>query len=406
MNTGNPPHLTYCTNIHPGESWEEVFTSLQQYALPLKNEVSPGALMGIGLRLSDAASRTLTHTEGWRTLKAWLDGNGLYVAILNGFPFGGFHRQRVKDDVHRPDWTTHDRQTYTVRLAAILSQLLPEGISGGISTSPITYRPWWRPDQQEEMLNTACENLARTVAAFANIRRETGKFIHLDIEPEPDGLLDTTENTIHFFTRELLPRAGKALVDHYGFSATDAETVLRDHVQLCYDVCHFAVMFEAPKVSLQRLTEAGIRIGRLQLSAALKAAIPTDPAGREALAGEFRPFADATYLHQVTARQPDGSLQQFPDLAPALATLGTTAATEWRSHFHVPLFVQDYGRLQSTQAEIAQTLALVQQQAITEHLEVETYTWEVLPPALKLDLHSSIRRELEWVRGQLGAQRG
>jgi hypothetical protein len=328
------------------------------------------------------------------------------VAILNGFPFGGFHRQRVKDDVHRPDWTTHDRQTYTVRLAAILSQLLPEGMSGGISTSPITYRSWWRPDQQEELLNAACENLARTVAAFANIRRETGKFIHLDIEPEPDGLLDTTENTIHFFTRELLPRAGKDLVEHHGFSAADAETVLRDHIQLCYDVCHFAVMFEDPKASMQRLTEAGIRIGRVQLSAALKAAIPADPAAREALAGEFRPFADATYLHQVTARQPDGSLQQFSDLAPALATLGTTAATEWRSHFHVPLFVQDYGRLQSTQAEIVQTLELVRQQPITEHLEVETYTWEVLPPALKLDLHSSIRRELEWVQGQLGVSRG
>jgi len=406
MTTAHPLHLTYCTNIHPGESWEEVFESLKRYALPLKREVSPGAPMGIGLRLSDAASRTLTHPEGWRDLKAWLDGNGLYVAILNGFPFGGFHRQRVKDDVHRPDWTTHDRQTYTVRLAAILSQLVPEGMSGGISTSPITYRPWWRPDQQGAMLDAACDNLARTVAALANIRRETGKFIHLDIEPEPDGLLDTTENTIYFFTRELPSRAGKVLVDHHGFSAADAQTVLRDHVQLCYDVCHFAVMFEDPKTSIQRLTEAGIRIGRVQLSAALKAAIPAGPAERAALADEFRPFADSTYLHQVAARQPDGSLQQFPDLAPALATIGTTASTEWRSHFHVPLFVQDYGRLQSTRAEIIRTLELVQQQAVTEHLEVETYTWEVLPPALKLDLHSSIRRELEWVQGQLGISRG
>jgi sugar phosphate isomerase/epimerase len=362
--------------------------------------------MGIGLRLSDTASRTLTHTEGWRDLKTWLNEHGLYVAILNGFPFGSFHRQRVKDDVHRPDWTTHDRQTYTVRLAAILSQLVPEGISGGISTSPITYRPWWQPDQREAVLDAACDNLARTVAALANIRRETGKFIHLDIEPEPDGLLDTTANTIHFFTRELPSRAGKALVEHHGFSAADAETVLRDHIQLCYDVCHFAVMFEDPKASIRRLMEAGIRIGRVQLSAALKASIPADPSAREALATELRPFADSTYLHQVAARQPDGSLQQFPDLAPALATIGTTAATEWRSHFHVPLFVHDYGRLQSTQSEIVQTLELVRQQPVTEHLEVETYTWEVLPPALKLDLHSSIRRELEWVQVQLGTTKG
>ena len=164
-------------------------------------------------------------------------------------------------------------------------------------------------------------------------------------------------------------------------------------------------MFEDPKVSLQRMTEAGIRIGRLQLSAALKAAIPADPLAREGLANEFRPFADSTYLHQVTARHPDGRLQQFPDLAPALATMGSTTATEWRSHFHVPLFVHDYGQLQSTQAEIIQTLEWASHHPITEHLEVETYTWDVLPPALKLDLSRSIRRELEWVQAQLGAPR-
>jgi len=397
-------HLTYCTNIHPGESWEEVRESLQTYALPLKSRVSPNQAMGIGLRLSDAASRTLAHTEVWTSFKGWLGQHNLYVAIINGFPFGNFHRQRVKDHVHQPDWTAAERQTYTVRLAAVLSQLLPEGVSGGISTSPVTYRHWWSPNQHEAMLGRACENLARTVAALANIHRETGKLIHVDVEPEPDGWMDTTENTIHFFTRELLPRAGRSLTSDYGFSPQAAEAAIRRHIQLCYDVCHFAVMFEDPATSIRQLTAAGIRIGRVQLSAALKAAIPADPAARTALANQLQKFADSTYLHQVTARQPDGSLQQFPDLTPALATIGQTSATEWRSHFHVPLFVHDYGALQSTQEEIKETLQLVREQPFTQHLEVETYTWEVLPPDLKLDLHSSVQRELQWVLGQYGPQ--
>jgi sugar phosphate isomerase/epimerase len=400
MNTGHNIHLTYCTNIYPGESWVDTFANLEKYALPLKTRISPGQPLGIGLRLADAASRQLTHTEDWRQLKGWLDANGLYVAILNGFPFGGFHRQRVKDDVHTPDWTTSERQTYTVRLAAILSQLLPEGVGGGISTSPLTYRHWWTPDTQEEMLRTACGNFARTVAALVNIHRETGKLIHVDIEPEPDGWIDTTENTIRFFNEVLLPRAGKVLVNDFHFTPQAAEAAIREHLQLCYDVCHFAVMFEDPAVSIRKFLEAGIRIGRVQISAALKAAIPAGAEARTELARQFRRFADSVYLHQVAARQPDGSLQQFPDLAPALETMGTTQATEWRSHFHVPIFVQDYGQLQSTQEEIIRTLQLMKEGPFTQHLEVETYTWEVLPEGLKMDLHSSVGREMEWVLDQ------
>jgi sugar phosphate isomerase/epimerase len=403
MKIGNHIHLTYCTNIHPGESWEEVFGSLQQYALPLKQQVSPAQPMGVGLRLSDEASRTLAHTDAWRGFKSWLDENGLYVAIINGFPFGGFHRQRVKDDVHKPDWTTSERQTYTVRLAAVLSQLMPEGVTGGISTSPVTYRHWWPADTRDAMLGKACANLARTVAALSNIHRETGKMIHVDMEPEPDGWMDTTRNTIDFFNRELLPRAGKGLVEEHKFTPQAAEEAIRSHIRLCYDVCHFAVMFEDPAASIQALTDAGIGIGRVQLSAALKAPVPADREAREALAGQFARFADSTYLHQVAARYSNGRIEQFPDLAPALATIGHTEATEWRSHFHVPLFVNDYGALQSTQEEIVKTLRLVKEKPFTQHLEVETYTWDVLPPDLKLDLHSSVRRELEWVLQQYGS---
>ncbi len=397
--TGNT-HLTYCTNIHPGETWEEVFRTLQTYVPPLRQALALGQPFGIGLRLSDAASRDLILPNKLTEFKGWLASQNAYVAIINGFPYGGFHRQRVKDEVHQPDWTTTDRFEYTVRLARILAQLLPEGIEGGISTSPVTYRHWWQGNGQSAMLRQACGHLTNAIAELHQIRQETGKLIHIDMEPEPDGWIDTTANTIDFFKNHLIPNAVVDLQTALNLTQSEAEESILTHFQLCYDVCHFAVMYEDPAEAIRQFTQAGIRIGRAQISAALKAAIPGDQAGRQALAGQFRKFADSVYLHQVAARMPDGTIAQFPDLPPALNTMETTQASEWRSHFHVPVFVHDYGLLQSTQDDIVTVLQRQRHEPFTRHLEVETYTWEVLPDDLKLDLTASIRRELEWVLDQ------
>ncbi len=392
--------LTYCTNIHPGETWEEVFRTLQAYVPPLRQALAPGQPFGIGLRLPNAASLELMQPGRLAAFAEWLTGQDAYVSIINGFPYGSFHRQRVKDEVLRPDWTTTDRYEYTIRLARILAQLLPEGMDGGVSTSPITYRHWHEAGEQEKMLKKACLHLAAAIGVLHQIRQETGKLIHLDIEPEPDGWMDTTANTIAFFKEQFIPRAVTQLQVTLGLHASAAQEVIGTHLQLCYDVCHFAVMHEDPATALQQLEQAGIRIGRAQISAALKAEIPSGEVGRQALAAQFGQFADSVYLHQVAARMPDGTIAQFGDLPPALETLATTRATQWRSHFHVPVFVRDYGLLQSTQDDIVKVLQLQREKPFTRHLEVETYTWEVLPADLKLDLTASIRRELEWVLNQ------
>ncbi|WP_375438294.1 metabolite traffic protein EboE [uncultured Hymenobacter sp.] len=400
MNINQGYHLTYCTNIHPGETWAAVFESLKTYLLPVKARVASTTPFAVGLRLSDLASRELEQGEHLADFKVWLDENGLYVPIINGFPFGSFHGEVVKDDVHRPDWTTPERLAYTKRLAHLLAALLPEGLEGGISTSPLSYKPWLTSNAQqtEVILQASTQNLAELVEELVKLRQQTGRLIHLDIEPEPDGVLENSTEFIDYYEQYLLPQVSDHLQIRLGLSSETATTAVLDCVRLCYDVCHFALAYEEPAAVFAQLAARGIKVGRVQISAALKADLPATLEDRQALLQQFEAFSESTYLHQVLVRNQDESITQYPDLPAALPHLLGSQAQEWRSHFHVPVFLERYHLLQSTQLEIRKVLQLLATQPITSYLEVETYTWDVLPPAIKQDLVGSIERELTWVK--------
>ena len=290
-------HLSYCTNIHPGETWEEVFQQLKTYVPGLKNNLSPDQNFGIGLRLSDQASRQLLNANHLEAFKAWLQTENAYVFTMNGFPFGGFHRQKVKDLVHRPDWTTPDRANYTNRLFNILVQLLPENITGGISTSPLSYKHWHATtDQMQQVYQKSTEHLAEVVAELIRIKKSTGRSMHLDIEPEPDGMLENSIEVLDYFSQWLLPVGSKHLQEGLGISAHQAEAAFREHIQLCYDVCHFAVAYEDHQKAIDRFEEEGWQIGKIQISAALKADLPTDQIERQLVKQAFEQFNESTYL--------------------------------------------------------------------------------------------------------------
>ncbi|MDO1445620.1 metabolite traffic protein EboE [Rhodocytophaga aerolata] len=404
MQFGQSTHLTYCTNIHPGETWEDVFHTLKMFLLPLKSRLSPSKPMGVGLRLSDQASRTLVEDNNLALFKQWLDTHELYVFTMNGFPYGGFHRQVVKDAVYAPDWRTEERVAYTIRLCHILAYLLPEGMEGGISTVPVSYKPWFKSENaRKEAFEKGAMHLTRVVEELTAIGIATGKFIHIDIEPEPDCLLENTAEMVNFYTHSLLPIGSGYLMQKLGIKSTKAEDIIRRHIQVCYDVCHFAVEYESPAYVFNEFAKAGIKIGKIQISAALKAMLPVEAERRKKIAQRFESLAESTYLHQVVARKGDGTFVQFPDLPQALAHINDYEMAEWRTHFHVPVFVSDFQDLQSTQEDIVEVLRLNNQQPVTSHLEVETYTWEVLPKAIKVDLLSSIGREMEWVIAQMGS---
>lgn len=396
---GSNFHLTYCSNIHPGESWLEVFANLENYIPNLKSRLSPTEPFGIGLRLADAAAKQLLESNNLAHFQAWLTQQNLYVFTLNGFPYGGFHRQVVKDQVYAPDWSTQERVNYTLNLTQILATLLPKGLDGGISTLPLSYKPWWGKDQAtfETVRKKSCLNIASVVVEMIRIREETGKILHIDLEPEPDGLIENTSEVIDFYQKWLLPIGGNYLSEKLNIEQSLAESKLLEHVRICYDTCHFSVEYEQPKSVFTRLQSAGIKIGKIQISAAIKVKIPADIEKRTLIVERLRPFAESTYLHQVIERRSDGTLYHYPDLITALPHLEQSLAEEWRTHFHVPIFIHDYQILQSTQDDIATALHLLKTNNACQHLEIETYTWDVLPSEMKIDLLTSIQREYEWV---------
>jgi hypothetical protein len=385
MLPSSPHHLTYCTNIHPGENWEAVQRSLR-HLLAVK-EQGGGGPFGIGLRLSARAANELRKPAVLDSFRRWLTEHDCYVFTINGFPYGGFHGRVVKDRVHAPDWTTSDRLLYTKHLFDILAELLPEGLDGGVSTSPLSYQPWHRSAEALRRTKEISAHYLLQLAEYLDgIYQRTGKLLHLDIEPEPDGVLEDTAGFVRYYNEYLL--RGKV-----------GERLVRRHLQLCYDICHFAVQFEEPKAVLDELNRQGLRVGKLQISAALKAHLYEH--GRTEVAAALGPYAEPVYLHQTNLLRAGHEMTSYPDLAPALAALNGMKYDELRTHFHVPIYTDSYGVLRSTNDAIEETLKLWRQSPFTHHLEVETYTWDVLPDHQRLGLVESIHRELEWVRGQL-----
>ena len=392
-------HLTYCSNIHPGEVWDAHFKELKENLPYIRKELADGQPFALGLRLANDASVELSTPDRLREFKNWLAENDLYVFTMNGFPYGGFHDTVVKDQVHAPDWTTLDRTEYTKRLFSILAQLLPEGMDGGVSTSPLSYRFWWKDEAAtENAFQTATQNILQVADYLVEIKRETGKLMHLDIEPEPDGLLENSTEFVDWYRDYLLPLGIPYLQEKYGFTDSQSKDALLDHIRLCFDVCHVAVAYEEPKEVLKRLSTLGIKVGKIQISSAIKVDLGQD---REAKLEAFRTFNEPVYLHQVVARQPEGTFAKYPDLPEALAGENAALAKDWRVHFHGPLFVNSYGKLDSTQEEIIKTLDIQKENPFTNHLEVETYTWGVLPPEIQKPIGQSIVRELQWVLGKL-----
>ncbi|MEO9511775.1 MAG: metabolite traffic protein EboE [Flavobacteriaceae bacterium] len=390
-------HLTYCTNIHPGENWKVTFDSLKAYVPIIKAKVAPDKKFGLGLRLSNEASKTLGLGEDLEDFKKWLDEQGIYVYTMNGFPYGNFHGERVKDMVHAPDWTTRERVIYTQRLFNQLSYLLPHSLSGGISTSPISYKHWHKTDElKKKALADGARHMMEIVVQLFQIEKETGKYMHLDIEPEPDGLLENSDELIAFFSNYLLPIGNPMLRNKLGLNPEESENCIKKYLTICYDVCHFSLAYEEPKDTFHKLVANGIKVGKIQVSAALK--ILFSGSDTDSIWESLKKFDEPTYLHQITEKRKEG-VKTYTDLPELFKE--RKSFSELRAHFHVPIFLEKFDGLSSTQDQILKVIKFLETNRLCDHLEIETYTWEVLPIDLKKELSDSIVREIEWLKARL-----
>lgn len=389
---GRLGELTYCLNIHPTQTRGEVRAALTGPVRAVKAHVSPKTPFAIGLRFSGEALAEFQDPANRADLKAIIAVEGYRAITVNGFPYGRFHGTRVKEEVYQPDWRSEERVHYTNALGDLLADLAPEDEIVSLSTVPGTFKPLAAGAEAQ-----MASNYLRSVAHFVELERKTGKTIALAIEPEPFCFLETIAESVAFFREHLFSEAAaRQLAKATGLTSAAAAAALPRHLGLCYDVCHAAVEYEDPAASISALRSAGIPVHKLQLSAALR--LPRVDAGaRAALA----PYAEPTYLHQVSRRTPQG-IRAHSDLPEALALGAETDGEEWRVHFHVPVFMGDLGPFDSTRDFLSEILALHRAEPISPHLEVETYTWDVLPPDLRgASVDLDIARELDWVRSAL-----
>ncbi len=385
--------LSYCTNVHPGRSVAEVNRGLDEVTCPVQQAWEQP--LAAGLWLAQPVVRELTADAD--NVKRFVDGlheRGLTCHTLNAFPYGDFHSERVKENVYLPDWSQPERLDYTIDCAEILTELLPADGEGSISTVPLGFKGFQHPDNfGEECLDQFLEFARR----MDLLQDRTGKLIRLAIEPEPYCLLETTAEAVAFFQR-LWARADTAMIG-------DA---VRRHIGLCYDVCHQAVEFEDITRSIQSIDAAGIRINKLHISCAIQL---DDPANNEAGRRALATYVEPRYLHQTMALTPSGRVLHHIDLSRGLALEPTPdflEARQWRIHFHVPVDAETLGPLRTTRDELRQAIAVVAQLDYAPHLEVETYTWEVLPddaqgPAASNRLIDGLVRELRGTRDLLAA---
>ena len=375
--------LTYCSNIHAGESWEDVRRALGGALPPIRQALNATGPFAIGLRLSARAAEELQQPPALGEFLAFLRDGDYYVPTINGFPYGAFHGERVKERVYLPDWRDRSRVDYSNRLATILATLLKDRQRdhGSVSTVPGAFKGHLRSDDDGAAIALGMLDHARHLVA---LRRQTGVTIALAIEPEPACFIETSADAIAFFDRYLF---NEGLARQCGVTVDDVRT----HLGVCFDACHMAVEFEDHEAALEAFDLAGIRVPKFQISSALRV---TGDAGRNAL----KRFAEDTYLHQVVSRSAD-SLTRYVDLPEALSHGN---GGEWRVHFHVPVFLRSLGELETTQPDLERVLDLVKTRTDAPCLEVETYTWDVLPAEHRTTAMSdAIARELAWTRDRL-----
>ena len=367
--------IPYCLNIHPGETLAAVSNAITEYALRVKTRIAPDNHYPLGLRLSAIAVEELSAPDALDLFKASLEYNSLYATGINGFPYGTFHGTAVKSAVYQPDWSTKARVNYSMKLCSVLSALLPDKMNGNISTVPLGYKTELNTDSERLFV----ENISVMADFLSQLHQETGKRVTLAIEPEPDCVIDNSDELIAWFERFY-----------------DANNAAREYIGVCLDTCHFAVEFEDPLEVMQKLEAARIRIERIQLSSAISTTISEDSITA------LTPFIDQVYLHQTKIQLAGGEIISLPDLTEEnLQVALQYTGCNLRTHFHVPLFFEGTAILQSTHTDLSSEFFT---HAVKKNypLEIETYTFDVLPPSIKpKNIIDSLVMEHEWVTERL-----
>ena len=398
MDLGNGlGHLTYSTLVHPADDWEKLYHSLVTYLPKVKARIAGNKSFGVCIRLSANTAQTLAASATERDkLKKFLADNDMYIYTANAFVYGHFKGEKVKEQVYEPDWRGEERTQYTINVANILADVCPEGVAPSIQTSPLGFKPRVTGG---DVVASYTDHVLRVIAHLVALEAKTARTVRLALEPEPFCFLETTDETVEYFNKHLYSGAAtEKLARLAQLPIAEANAALRRHLGIVYDICHQAVEYEDITASLQKLVDGGVPIFKLQEAAALYV-----PEVTQGAVDTLKKYAKTIY-HTQTMEKRNGKINRYLNVDDAIAAFekDPSGPREWRTHIHVPVFLDDLGQFRTTRFAIEDALRFHKQKPLSRHLEVETYTWDMLPDSLKTgDIVDYVCRELDWVRGQL-----
>ena len=373
--------------------------SLQTFVPEVKRRFSPQVPMGVSLRMSNATVEELIKKPDERIwLKKFLEENSLYIYTVNVFPYGPFKGEIVKEKVYEPDWTTDSRTKYTMHIADILAEVTGPEVEPTIQTAPLAFRPKVTDETYVAQFN---ENIYKLIAHLMSLENSSGRRVKVAVEPEPFCFLETIPETVSWFNNYIYSlSAAKKIAEYSRQPLSEVFGATRRYIGVVLDICHQSVEFENIADDIDLLSQAGIPIFKLQEAAALRVDNVTPE-----IVEELKKYTGTIYLSQTTQLR-DGALTRFLNLEDAISAWeDDPGPREWRTHFHVPVFLKDLGPFQTTRSGIDDALRVHARTPLSNHLEIETYTWDVLPDHLKTgDIIEYVVRELEYVRDELARQ--
>ena len=387
------PEIGYCGNVHPAVSVDQLIENLQQHTAAVKQLLKTDRPMPFGIWASATALEELQAPQSLARLKDALNQNQLVPFTVNGFPFGDFHQSVVKRSVYSPDWSSPKRLEYTLQLADLHHNLLPPNTVSTISTLPLGWpAKEWEEDGslREEFFKRCAEYLTRCATELDRRYQQTGRRHVICLEPEPGCVLDCCGDVVNFFQRYLF---------------SNDSTFVQNHIGVCHDICHSAVMFESQDEAMAAYSNAGIQVGKVQVSSAVEVDFDRlDMAGKKEARQQLSSFDESKYLHQTSVQHAGGDREFFVDLPDALAVEGDAGV--WRVHFHVPIFYEGSEVIGTTQRCIGDCLdALGKHNVAVNHFEVETYAWPALPEAIfSGSLNEGIAREIRWFKNLISQE--
>jgi len=389
--------LAYSTNVHRGEGLGDIYRFMTEFTVPIARRVFGGGESGLELCLGSRSSRELSRRKNLEAFRTFLGENRLALFSVNAFPLLDFHAARVKERVYRPSWDEPERSRATNRIAGILAALLPEGVQGSISTLGGIFRP--RGHDPPTFRRLAAGYL-KTLESLARLEAETGKTIVLAVEPEPDTTMETARDVIDFFEAYLFPVA-REVWRRRGISRSQCESILRKFFTVNFDTCHFSVLFRDLVGSLHELERAGLGVGKIHATSAISLCNPYDAPAAYA---RFRGMQEPRYFHQFCGRDESGVIVWRGldlDALPRRLVRGRHPyVSELRSHYHVPLCLGSWNRLDTTRDETRALVVETVRRRLCSQFVVETYTWPILRGEARLV--EGISREISWLRGALG----